>query len=673
MSLFGGNSTASRDATTTFSQSSSDDEDAIPTSAQQSATRTPSNNLGPNEVLPSPGLFLDSTASSDAEAADGASSPSSTSSSFSPPPRPNRYTGPYTNWITFTQRDRAVVASLDQQRANDLSIHLYNAHRLKTRLHSQDRVARSKSWTSKFQWMELGRGRHDVKWHLKVRWTAWPLVPERVPRPDEVWGMPADDGNEAFTLKREEEKASEVIEDVLIGVMMGQAREQWDAREWEDEGEDEEEIEAKKAMLGKRRRFLARRRKRMKLDHDKISGGPKLESDHSNSPSRSRSRGPKGQNQKPAINAVDSDAEMSSEEDSAPVRPSRPVFMANEEQERLILKPIVRSQLSDLDALLGALHYTAYGNYAHNIYAKEKFPRFDPTIHGHLADTDTRGPSIKGQFSKRPEVEKDRTSVRGPQELSDQDTVSASEMISNGDDTSDSDLSEDPIEPAPSATDYRPWLTLERHGMRDWSEILNAASTIGWDRHVIHRAAQRCSALFGETMSFRILKEEDVQIPISAPIKYTPEKIPPLPKCDDGFVPELWDGEDFLCPFPECPEGNDEPYTGTKILHEHMRHVHNYDHFQERRVGAVQNDGFLQPITRARSNPRRLYVPPQASEILVFGDSKRRKFSSSSSSSKKPSRRIKKTAVASRGNAAEVGGAEVKSGKESGFDNGLND
>lgn len=47
--------------------------------------------------------------------------------------RPNRYVGPSSTWQSLTEQERGLAASLDALRNQDLSIHLYNAHRLKKR------------------------------------------------------------------------------------------------------------------------------------------------------------------------------------------------------------------------------------------------------------------------------------------------------------------------------------------------------------------------------------------------------------------------------------------------------------------------------------------------------------------------------------------------------------
>src|SRR5437868_6984891 len=42
--------------------------------------------------------------------------------------RPNRYYGPASTWRSWTKEDRDVAESLELDRAQDLSVHLYNAH-----------------------------------------------------------------------------------------------------------------------------------------------------------------------------------------------------------------------------------------------------------------------------------------------------------------------------------------------------------------------------------------------------------------------------------------------------------------------------------------------------------------------------------------------------------------
>jgi hypothetical protein len=47
--------------------------------------------------------------------------------------RSNKWTGASSTWLSLTAQERGLIASLDQVRDEDLSIHLYNAYALKHR------------------------------------------------------------------------------------------------------------------------------------------------------------------------------------------------------------------------------------------------------------------------------------------------------------------------------------------------------------------------------------------------------------------------------------------------------------------------------------------------------------------------------------------------------------
>lgn len=47
--------------------------------------------------------------------------------------RPNRWQGPPQSWRSITEEDRLTYNALDKVRNQDLSLHLYNAHKLKQR------------------------------------------------------------------------------------------------------------------------------------------------------------------------------------------------------------------------------------------------------------------------------------------------------------------------------------------------------------------------------------------------------------------------------------------------------------------------------------------------------------------------------------------------------------
>lgn len=51
-----------------------------------------------------------------------------------------------------------------------------------------------------------------------------------------------------------------------------------------------------------------------------------------------------------------------------------------------------------------------------------------------------------------------------------------------------------------------------RLGLRDWSDILGTASIMSWPKNALNRTASRCSALFGEEMTFRTLNEGQLRL-----------------------------------------------------------------------------------------------------------------------------------------------------------------
>ena len=139
---------------------------------------------------------------------------------------------------------------------------------------------------------------------------------------------------------------------------------------------------------------------------------------------------------------------------------------------------------------------------------------------------------------------------------------------------------------------------------RDWSEVLSVAALTGWDRDTLHVTATRCSALFGESMSFVSLEES---APLQAPldvISYTPEVISaPMDNGDSDDATERaadWSLEDLVCPHTECNR-HGERFALRHRLVQHIRQVHKWDPLTEDLSSALDSadtGDFLQPIRR---------------------------------------------------------------------------
>ncbi|KAF2440761.1 hypothetical protein P171DRAFT_435528 [Karstenula rhodostoma CBS 690.94] len=156
-------------------------------------------------------------------------------------------------------------------------------------------------------------------------------------------------------------------------------------------------------------------------------------------------------------------------------------------------------------------------------------------------------------------------------------------------------------------------------GLMDWSELLGLAAIAGFDKRVIESTAQRCSSLFGERMNFRTFDESLAKQPILEPVQYIPSMIPAPDEMQaepDGAVrgPEsseqvrtswakrpYFDPGSLRCPHTDCP-GSLKEFSGSSRLTQHVRRKHGYDprtndsDNEERTVGGVHIDGYLQPI-----------------------------------------------------------------------------
>jgi len=142
------------------------------------------------------------------------------------PTRPNKYRGPASTWRNWTVSERELAASLVQLTAKDLSVHLYNAFKLKKRSSIQDR-----------QYQPEDSDEHAIDdtthWVLPKVWTAWPLPPDKVPR--------EDDGKrweEEGSLRRQpyvkQLNRSENLRELLVAQILRLARERLLSRDPED-------------------------------------------------------------------------------------------------------------------------------------------------------------------------------------------------------------------------------------------------------------------------------------------------------------------------------------------------------------------------------------------------------------------------------------------------------
>jgi hypothetical protein len=145
--------------------------------------------------------------------------------------RENRFDGPASTWRDYTADERALVASLDQERAGDLSIHLYNAHALKSRLYDRSAADASKPWHNKHHWIKANQD-GSTPWYPDTNWTAWPLHADDVPRKSEGFGKDAlmDDAADGIIKMPVAWRAGTDLDDEVLALMLRKAKERFDLR-----------------------------------------------------------------------------------------------------------------------------------------------------------------------------------------------------------------------------------------------------------------------------------------------------------------------------------------------------------------------------------------------------------------------------------------------------------
>ena len=160
-------------------------------------------------------------------------SPNEDSSTSSPIPlRPNKYRGPASTWRNWTAPERELAASLDQLTAKDLSVHLYNAFKLKQRKGDQDEHPGA-------QMSEEGDEAGDMNgWRPPKVWTAWPLPPETVPREEEKHWEEKVVLPHPYIVKPK--MPGDILREILVAEVLRKARSRFTQREWGDMDEDEQ-------------------------------------------------------------------------------------------------------------------------------------------------------------------------------------------------------------------------------------------------------------------------------------------------------------------------------------------------------------------------------------------------------------------------------------------------
>lgn len=118
--------------------------------------------------------------------------------------RVNKYQEPSPTW---TASERALAQSLDQLRAQDLAVHLYNAHHLKCK----------GKWSDDLEACSQG-------WKPRPHWTAWPLAPDKVPGVDDGPDWAGAGFQQPYLIQNMQGPQAQELQDVLVARVLREAK-----------------------------------------------------------------------------------------------------------------------------------------------------------------------------------------------------------------------------------------------------------------------------------------------------------------------------------------------------------------------------------------------------------------------------------------------------------------
>ncbi|KAF2819900.1 hypothetical protein CC86DRAFT_374630 [Ophiobolus disseminans] len=615
MSLFGGDGSASP------SQLSDKIETEHSQPAPEPSSPSVDGNVNPPSAQPPKGLHYATESGADDDLLTDSESDSDESDE-GPPIRLNRFQGAPAAWKAHTAADRQIAVSLEQTQNRDLSAHLYNAHSLKRRAHRPlEDLTGLEDWQARDHWLkkdidlEFTDVLGEKQTHLvpSKDWTAWPVLPTKITTlHEQSESHLGSERNEWKVGGAGVQDAGQELREELLATFLRLAKEQWRARDTDDIDSREElrtmqSRSRPRSKSARSARSTSRADVRMKDDDDRQTDDVETqdEDEHNSGQHVSRRQAKKPQ----------------------PETFLQAAFLADDERASKILQPAINSVLAKLDGLALAVHRTRLNHFgrgadsdasSHSEFtsgAESSEPRSRSSSRPQSrsrpgSKRSARPVSRATSVQYRPATMKARIDAQNnPSEnASDLDTDSSVDAdISNK-----ASVSRTPSKPrsitkerTPSANRGDTW----RAGLMDWSEVLGLAAAKGWDQRAISRTAQRCAALFGESMSLVPLEEGFATKTSAEPVQYTPSSIPAPDvlfrrRSAPPKRPYFQSGT-LRCPHVDC-YGHAKDFEAPYRVVQHCIRVHEYDprtndsDNEDRTVGGVHIDGFLQPIPAQR-------------------------------------------------------------------------
>ncbi|OLN84319.1 hypothetical protein CCHL11_05891 [Colletotrichum chlorophyti] len=443
--------------------------------------------------------------------------------------RPNRWRGNKSTWRAYTQEERLLYHSMEELRNRDLSVHLYNAFALK------NRPVRP-SGTTEPSAEDADRPLEEIvdstDWRPPNLWTAWPMNAKNVPGDDFM--KETHDEDDEFTVRsRTEKMPSTVLEDELTATILRQAKERFRRRQRKSQQKED----------------AARARRESAPETTAASS----QSAHSAVTSDGDDSDDVQSDEKSSVKTAQPDTD---DRKVKPPKTYRAVISANDDLSATLLRPSVRHILSNLDNTLTCLHNARLAGLSYMTDSSASATdASDASDAVSVSSAASRGSSASSRRSRKgrprskaprtPTFERDPSERRGrpkkahvplPGETEKEMRIriareqkkripfSSDEEDNNSDDTDENrsahqrpgsgpqtPRSKSPrkrrdLPPAEAKVEARERM-LGSWGLRDWSDVIGAASLSGFGPDVVARAAQRCADLFGQGMEIQTLAE----------------------------------------------------------------------------------------------------------------------------------------------------------------------
>ncbi|KAF9698942.1 hypothetical protein EKO04_002874 [Ascochyta lentis] len=530
------------------------------------------------------------------------------------PERPNRWKGPPQTWKGYNAADRQIAESLQQLEDADLAAHLYDAHALKRRVRKPAaEVSMLNNWQNKDAWLKEGKdlqytdaaGQSQTELVPTKDWTAWPLPPTSLYTLSNGFrrAAVAPEENEWVIGGSGAQDPGEELREEMLGVFLRLAKDNWNKKDWQEEGQ-----------LSAKKRGRPKARSRSQSFHSDID-----------------MKDSSGDEFRNGLGEVAHEGRVKRGRKAQTELAIKPTILADDAKAQRLLRPTVASMLDKLDDVALALQRTRLNHFGRGGFGEgssqsefttdaetteresrsrsqsrtKSASRTKPAIRQPSRPSSTRASRAPKSTKKSPisrvePEDSDSASDYGAQ-FGDKDgpetDTSRSPTLRRKRSRSESTMDEDDV------SNTRDW---SRAGLMDWSEVLGIAAVKGWNQQALARTAQRCSALFGESMSFMPFHEDLATKSSATPVLYTPSAIPAPSESANGVSrstkrPYFQPGA-IRCPHIDC-YGHHKDFAMSYRVIEHCMRIHGYDprsndsDNEERTHGGVHIDGFLQPIT----------------------------------------------------------------------------